>query len=60
LREIAHAKRRDETPEHPCLIVELEDGVDAIPELVTQVDEFRGEDEDGAESQEEEQKGSNE
>jgi hypothetical protein len=38
------------------LIVELEDGVDAVAELVTQVDEFGGEDEESCEGEEEEGK----
>lgn len=57
LGKAANAKRRGETPQHPRLIVELEDGVDAIAELVAQEDEFGREDEQGGEGDEEENKG---
>jgi hypothetical protein len=57
LEGVAYAEGCDEAEEHPCLVVELEDRVDAIPELVAQVDEFRGKDEEGTEGQEEEREG---
>ena len=57
LQEDGCAKCCGETPQHPRLIVELEDGVDAVAELVAQVDELGGEDEDGAEGDDEENKG---
>lgn len=56
LQKDSHAKSRGKTPQHPRLIIKLEDGVDAVAELVTQVDEFGGEDEDGGEGDEEKDK----
>ena len=57
LEQIAHPKGCDETPENPRLIVELEDGVDAIPELVTQIDKLWGKDKERAQGEEEKNKG---
>ena len=52
MKKPGNAECRDQTPEDPCLIIKFEDRVDAITELVSQKDEFGGEDEEGSKDEE--------
>ena len=51
LKNIAHAKGCNQAPENPRLVVELEDGIDAIPKLVTKINELGGKNEQSTKSE---------
>jgi hypothetical protein len=46
-----------EAPKNPCLIVELENCVDAPAKLITEIEKLRAKDEQSAEEDEQENKG---